>query len=159
MPCGSSHLEINLQRVDKGHQPGEELLVDGVGAVGFERGAVFEFHHAAELVSLGARGDVFADPGFNEAGDATLERTDSGDDLLYLFRRDAGLPAKGKGVNDHGAILRVPWPLPYIDLRGIRDFYRKESVIIAGRWLPECACENQIRSDPLAAVRTGCRCA
>lgn len=77
-----------------------------VGAVGFEGRAVVELHHAAEFVSLGARGDVFADPGFGQAGDPALEVADCGDDLLLLFGGDAGPPAKGEGVDDHGAILR-----------------------------------------------------
>jgi len=80
--------------------------VHRVGAVGFEGHAVVELHHATELVSLGARGDVFTDPGFDQAGDPALEVPNGGDDSLLLIGSDAGLPAKSEGVDDHGGILR-----------------------------------------------------
>lgn len=44
--------EVDFHRVDEGQEPGEELLVDGVGVVGLEGGAVGELHDAAELVAL-----------------------------------------------------------------------------------------------------------
>jgi hypothetical protein len=79
--------------------------VDRVRAVGFEGGAALEFHHAAKLVSLRARGDIFADPGFEQAGDASLEFADFSDNSLLLFLRDVRLPAEDEGVDDHSGIL------------------------------------------------------
>jgi hypothetical protein len=105
MVLGASGFEVDFERVDEGHEPGEEFLVDGVRRVGYERGAAFEFHDASEFVSLGARGDVFADPCFKESGDASLEVADCDDGALLLFRRDGGFPAEGEGVDDHEGIL------------------------------------------------------
>jgi hypothetical protein len=79
--------------------------VDGVGAISFKSGAALEFHHASKFVSLGARGDVFAYPGFEQAGYASLEVADFGDGSLLLFRRDGGFPAEGEGVDDHRGSL------------------------------------------------------
>src|SRR5580704_3139495 len=63
-----STLEIDLDRLDEGLEPGEELLVHGVAAVGLEGCAVVELHNAPEFVSLGAGRDVSANPGLEQAG-------------------------------------------------------------------------------------------
>lgn len=79
--------------------------MDGVRTVSFEGAAALEFHYAAEFVSLRAWGDVFADPGFEQAGDAALKVADFRSGALLLFRRDAGFPAEGEHVEDHRRIL------------------------------------------------------
>src|SRR5271165_7236535 len=119
-----SSLKIDFQRVDERQEPGQELLVYRMGAVGFEAHAVVELHHAAELVTLRPRGDIFADPGFDQAGDASLEVADCGDDLLLLIGGDAGLPTEGESVDDHGGYSKGfpfrerpdPHPLPLFSL-------------------------------------------
>src|SRR5579883_2183746 len=97
--------EVDLDGLDEGHEPGKQLLVDGVWSIGFEGGAAFEFHDAAEGVSLGAGREILADPDFEKAGDLSLKLADADDDFLFLLRGDAGFPTEGKGVDDHGDIL------------------------------------------------------
>ena len=99
----TSGFEVDLDGIDEGHQPGKQLLVDGMVVVGVEGGAVGELHDAAELVSLRARGDVDADVGFGEAGDLSLERANLLHDALLLGFGDVGLPAKGERMDDHAA--------------------------------------------------------
>lgn len=92
--------------------------MDGVVAVGFERGAVGELHDAAEVVALRARGEVEAGVGFEEAGDLALQREDFGLDALLLGGGGFGFPAEVEGVNDHASIVEAGieaktqrWPL------------------------------------------------
>jgi hypothetical protein len=101
----SSTFEIDLDGLDEGHEPGEEFLVHGVAAVGFEGDAVFELHDASELVSLGAGGDILANPGLEQARYLTLELADGDDHVLLLIGCDTGLPAEREGMDEHGDIL------------------------------------------------------
>ena len=101
----SSTLEIDLDRLDEGQKPGEELLVHGVAAVGFEGCAVVELHNAPEFVSLGAGRDVLANPGLKQAGYLALELADGDHHVLLPVGCDTGLPPECEGMNDHGDIL------------------------------------------------------
>jgi hypothetical protein len=106
-----STLEIDLDRLDEGQKPGEELLVHGVAAVGFEGGAIIELHNAPEFVSLGAGRDVLANPGLEQARYLALELADGDHHVLLPVRCDTGLPAECEGMNDHGDILTgAPFP-------------------------------------------------
>ena len=96
-----SEFEVDLEGIDERHQPGKQLLVDGMIVVGVEGGAVGELHDSAELVALGTRGDVGPDEGFDEAGDLSLQGADLVDDVLLLLVGDAGFPAEGEGMDDH----------------------------------------------------------
>ncbi len=88
----------------------------GVAAVSFEGGAIVELHNAAELVSLGAGRDVLANPGLEQAGYLALESPYRDNHLLLLIGCDAGLPAEGEGMNDHGDILTGGTPLPLVSI-------------------------------------------
>ena len=79
--------------------------MDGVGVVGGEGLLVGELHYASEFVALGARGEVGADIGFEEAGDLSLEGADFGLDAEFLLGGDVGFPAEGEGVDDHRDIV------------------------------------------------------
>ena len=94
--------EVYFEGIDERHEPGEELLVDGMVVVGVEGGAVGELHDAAEFIALRAGRDVGADQGFDEAGDLALQGADFGDDVGLLLGGDVGFPAEGEGVDDHG---------------------------------------------------------
>jgi hypothetical protein len=98
-----SDLEVDLKRIDEGHQPSQQLLVDGVIVIGFEDGAVGELHHASKLVSLGAGRDVVADQRLDEARNLALKGLDLTDSVFFLLGRNLGLPTKGEGMDDHGA--------------------------------------------------------
>ncbi len=98
-----SDFEVDLKRIDEGHQPSQQLLVDGMVVVGFEDGAVGELHHASKLVTLRAGRDVLADEGFDEAGNLTLKGPDLANDVLFLLLGNLGFPAKREGMNDHQA--------------------------------------------------------
>lgn len=98
-----SDLVVDLKRIDEGHQPSQQLLVDGVVAVGIERGSISELHDAAKLVVLRARRDVVADQGFDEPGNLPLQSPYLLKSVVFLFRGDSGLPAKGEGMDDHAA--------------------------------------------------------
>lgn len=76
--------------------------MDRMFAIGVEVGLVRELHDSAQFVPLGTGREVDACQGFEEAWDLALECTNFGKDAIFLVLRDAGLPAKGKGVNDHG---------------------------------------------------------
>jgi len=107
-----SDFEVDLKRIDEGHQPRQQLLVDWVVVVGFEGGAIGELHYASKLVSLRSRRDVVADESFDEAGDLTLKSPDLPDDVLFLLLGNFGFPAKREGMNDHEASvmgLRLEW--------------------------------------------------
>ena len=84
-----SDFEVDLKRIDEGHQPRQQLLVDGMVVVGFEGGAIGELHYASKLVSLRSRRDVVADESFDEAGDLTLKSPDLPDDVLFLQLKQA----------------------------------------------------------------------
>ena len=83
----------------------------GVAAVSFEGCAIVELHNAPEFVSLGARGDVLANPGLEQAGYLALELADGDNHVLLLVGCDTGLPAECEGMNDHGDILTGGTPL------------------------------------------------
>ena len=99
---GGLEFEVYFEGIDERHQPGEKFLVDGVVVVGIEGGTVGEFHDPAQFVTLGAWRDVRADEGFYEAGDLALQGADFGDDARLLLGGDAGFPAEGEGMDDHG---------------------------------------------------------
>jgi hypothetical protein len=116
-----SDFEVDLKRIDEGHQPSQQLLVDGMVVVGFEEGAVGELHHACELVSLRAGRDVVADEGFDEAGDLTLKSLDLPDNVLFLLLSNTGFPAKREGMNDHEASVmgvRLEWGERILETQG-----------------------------------------
>src|ERR1700761_1557996 len=100
---GGSGFEVHFDGLDERHQPVEEGLVYWMRSVGLERRAAFELHHTAELISLGARRDVFADPGFKQTGDGALQVANLNGGALFLFGCDSGLPAKGEGVDEHAS--------------------------------------------------------
>ena len=52
--AAGSEFEVYLHRIDQRQEPGEELLVDGMGVVGVVCGAVGELHNAAEFIALAA---------------------------------------------------------------------------------------------------------
>ncbi len=87
VPAAWLEFEVYFEGIDERHEPGEELLVDGVIVVGVEGGAVGELHDAAELIALRARGDVGSDEGFDETGDLALQGADFGDDVGLSARR------------------------------------------------------------------------
>jgi hypothetical protein len=105
---GLGHFEVDFDGVDQGHEPGEKFLVDGVRAVIVQRGAVSEFHHAAEFVALAAGGDIFPDEGFEQSGDLSLHSGDFRGDALFLFCGDVGAPAKRKHVDEHKSGISPP---------------------------------------------------
>ena len=96
VPAAWLEFEVDLEGIDERHQPGEQLLVDGVIAVGVEGGAVGELHDASEFVSLRARRDVGADEGFDEAGDLALQGADLGDDVVFCSAVTSGFQRKAK---------------------------------------------------------------
>lgn len=98
-----SEFEIDLKRIDKRHQPGKQLLVDGMAVVGVEGRPVSEFHDAAELVSLRTWRDIDPYEGFDEAGDLPLQGPNLLNNALLLLIGDARLPAESKCVDDHAA--------------------------------------------------------
>ena len=96
-----SEFEIDLERIDKRHQPGKQPLVNGMVVVGVEGRPVSEFHHAAKLVSLRTRRYIDPDEGFNEPGDLSPKGANLLNDVLLLILGDVRLPAEGKCVDDH----------------------------------------------------------
>ena len=96
-----SEFEIDLERIDKRHQPGKQLLVNRMVVVGVEGCTVSEFHHAAKLVSLRTRRYIDPDEGFNEPGDLSPKGANLLNDVLLLILGDVRLPAEGKCVDDH----------------------------------------------------------
>jgi hypothetical protein len=98
-----SDLEVNLKTIDEGHQPSQQLLMDGMLVVGVEDGMVGELHDASKLVSLRAGRDVVADQRLDEAGNLTLQGLNLPDGVFFLLLCDAGLPTKSEGMNDHEA--------------------------------------------------------
>ena len=98
-----SDLEVDLKRIDEGHQPRQQLLVDGMVVIGLEGGSIGEFHDTSKFVILRARRDVMTDQHLDEARDLTLQGSDLLESSVFLLGGDAGLPTKSKGMNDHKA--------------------------------------------------------
>ena len=98
---GLGHFEVDFDGIDQGHKPGEKFLVGRMRAVIIQRGAVGEFHHAAKFVALAAGRNIFADEGFEQAGDLPLECSDFDGDAFFLICGDVGAPAKCKHVDEH----------------------------------------------------------
>ena len=96
-----SEFEVDLEWIDKRHQPGKQLLVDGMAVVGVEGCPVSELHHATKLVSLRTRRDIRSDEGFDEAGDLALQSAYLLNDMLLPIVGDARLPPEGKCMDDH----------------------------------------------------------
>src|SRR5271155_99416 len=69
-----------------------------------------------------------------------------------------GFQRKAKVWITMGRFYGIPCRLLCEDLRGMRDFCREGSVIIGEDCPTECAHENQIWTDAVAAIRTGCQC-
>lgn len=90
--------------------------MDGVPAIGFEGGAAFKLHDSAEFISLGAGGDILANPGLEQTGYLPLELADGEDHVLLLIGGDAGLPAECESMDDHGDIL-TGVPLPHASVK------------------------------------------
>jgi hypothetical protein len=76
-------------------------------AVRITRGLVVEFHHAAELVPLPAGRSVFADPGFQDAGDLGRQLADFFDHMFLLVLGDIGLKSKGKHMDVHDRVRSI----------------------------------------------------
>ena len=82
--------------------------MDGARKVGFERGAVGEFHGGSDGEAVREPGEVVADVGFEQAGDLALEGADVGEDALDLVWRDLRLEAEVEGMDDHGGQYSSP---------------------------------------------------
>ncbi len=98
-----SEFEVDLERIDKRHQPGKQLLVDGMIVVGIEGRSVSELHHTAKLISLRTRRDVDPDQSFDEARNLSLESANLPNNAPLLIVGGVGLPAEGKCMDDHAA--------------------------------------------------------
>jgi hypothetical protein len=98
-----SDLVVDLKRIDEGHQPSQQVLVDGMFAVGVEAGSIGELHDASKFVILRARRDVMTDQRLDEAGDLPLKGSDLPESVVFLLGGYLGSPAKGEGMNDHAA--------------------------------------------------------
>jgi hypothetical protein len=70
--------------------------VGGVLHVGIESGLIGEAHDSAECVALAAWGDVGADVGFKQAGDASLEGSNVVGRFFLLGVRGSGFHWKAK---------------------------------------------------------------
>jgi hypothetical protein len=97
-----ARLEIDLDRFNHWHQPAHQLLMDGIGAVGGERGLVGELHHTSQLITLPARRDVYSDGNLHQTRDLALQFSNLGDHALFLLLRYSWLPAKSEHVDIHG---------------------------------------------------------
>ena len=81
--------------------------MDGMAAVRLERLPVAELHYSAEFVALRSRRDVLSDPGFDEAGNLTLQLPDFCNHVMFLLGGHSRFPAKGEGMDEHANHSRV----------------------------------------------------
>ncbi|WP_342667401.1 hypothetical protein [Edaphobacter aggregans] len=79
-----SDLEVDLKRIDEGHQPSQQLPVDGMVVAGLEARPIGELHDAPKLLSLRAGRDVGSDQRLDEAGNLPLKRLYLPDRVLFL---------------------------------------------------------------------------
>src|SRR3982074_247481 len=100
-------VEVQFHGIDEGQEPGEELLVDGMGVVSIVCSAVGELHDAAELIALAAGGSVKAGGGIQDAGNVLLETVDLVEDALLLLPGDCWLPAEREHVDEHGISVTI----------------------------------------------------
>jgi hypothetical protein len=76
-------------------------------AVRITRGLVVEFHHAAELVPLPSGRGVFADPGFQDAGDLRRQLADFFNHAILLLFSNVRLESKRKHMDVHDGVARL----------------------------------------------------
>ena len=79
----------------------DQFLMDRMRPVGIQRSLVGELHHATQLVSLPARGDVHSNRGFQQTWDLALQLAYPGDDVLFLLVGHSRFPAKCEHVDVH----------------------------------------------------------
>lgn len=103
--ASGSGFEVNLDRADERDEPGEELEMDGMSVIRFQRGAVGELHDACKLVPLGSGGEVDADVRLQNARDLGVEAADRVLGALLLGVCRAGFPSEEEGVDDHAVIV------------------------------------------------------
>ena len=115
-PAGSG-FEVDLDRVDERHEPGEKLEMDRMSAIGVQCSTVRELHDPGKLVPLGARREVDADIRLQNARNLRLKAADRLLGALLLCVCGAGFPSKKEGVDDHAVIVvgsgRTGWDALY----------------------------------------------
>lgn len=97
-----SDFEVNFDWIDKRHQPVNEVLVDGMRAIGVESGLVSELHDSTQPVARRAGGEIHTCQGLDEAWNLSLKCANLCERTILLIFGGLGSPAKCKGVNDHG---------------------------------------------------------
>jgi hypothetical protein len=96
-----SEFEVDLNRFDQGHQPGQEFLVDRVVMICIECGAIGKLHYSAKLITPRTRGKVMPDMDLQQAGDLSLKRLNLFEGTLFLTGVDLRFPMEEKGMHDH----------------------------------------------------------
>jgi hypothetical protein len=96
-----SGFEVDFNRLDQRHQPGQQLLVHGMIVIRFVAGSIGELHDASELVTLRAGRDVGSDERLLKTGNLPLQVLDLLNSTLFLSFLNSWFPTKEKCMDDH----------------------------------------------------------
>ena len=100
-----SGFEVDLDRFDEGHQPSQQLLVNGVVVVSRKDLAIRELHYTAKSVALGTRRKVVANENLGQPRYLPLKCLYLSHGAILLSFIYVGLPAKQKCMDYHARSL------------------------------------------------------